>query len=74
MSELEIQQSIIQALNRLSMVQKLKLLESIKSMLAVTTIEKHKGLLQFSNVFDSADTHEFKLSLKDTEQIDKDER
>lgn len=73
MGELEIQQSIIKALSRMSLVQQYKLLEFIDSMLAVPRVERPKGILQFAGVFDSSDTQEFEAALKDCEQIDKDE-
>lgn len=73
MGELEIQQSIIQALNRMSLAQQYKLLEFINAMLAVQRVKKPKGILQFAGIFDASDTKEFEASLKDCEQIDEDE-
>ena len=72
MSELEIQQSILRALSRMSLAQQYKLLEFINSMIAVQRVEP-KGILRFAGVFDASDAQEFKASLKDCEQIDKDE-
>ena len=73
MSELEIQQSILRALSRMSLAQQYKLLEFINSMIAAQRVEKPRGILRFAGVFDAADAQEFKASLKDCEQIDKDE-
>ena len=73
MGELEIRQSIIQALGRMSLAQQYKLLEFINAMLAVQRVEKPKGILQFAGIFDASDTREFEASLKDCEQIDEDE-
>lgn len=73
MGELEIQQSIIQALSRMSLAQQYKLLEFINAMLVAPRVEKPKGILQFAGIFDASDTKEFEASLKDCEQIDRDE-
>ncbi len=73
MSELEIQQSIINAMSRMSLVQQIKLLEFINSMLSTPVAKKHKGILKYSGVFDDATTQEFEASLKDCEQIDQNE-
>ncbi|TVR83633.1 MAG: hypothetical protein EA409_02525 [Saprospirales bacterium] len=72
MSETEIQQSIINALNRMTLVQKVSLLEFVNSMLSESGSEKPKGLLKFSGVFDDVTAREFEASLKDCEKIDKD--
>ena len=73
MGELEIQQSIIQALSRMSLAQQYKLLGFINAMLVAPRVEKPKGILQFAGIFDASDTKEFEASLKDCEQIDRDE-
>lgn len=72
MGEIEIQQSIIKALSKMSLAQQYKLLEFINSMLTAQRLERSKGILQFAGVFDASDTREFEASLKDCEQIDKD--
>jgi len=72
MGELEIQQSIIKALGRMSIVQQLKLLEFINSMMVMPQKKKPKGILRFAGSFDATDTQEFESSLKDCEQIDED--
>jgi hypothetical protein len=72
MTELDIQQSIIKALSRMSLVQQLKLLEFINSMQTASTVRKPKGILKFAGTFDATDAREFEASLKDCEQIDKD--
>lgn len=72
MSELEIQQSIIKALSRMSLVQQLKLLEFINSMQITSTTNEPKGVLKFAGAFDATDAKEFESSLKDCEQIDQD--
>ena len=72
MSELEIQQSIIKALGRMSLVQQLKLLEFINSMQTASIGKKPKGILKFAGTFDATDAKEFESSLKDCGQIDKD--
>jgi hypothetical protein len=48
MSELEIQQSIIKALSRMSLVQQLKLLEFINAMQTASVTKKPKGILKFA--------------------------
>lgn len=72
MSELEIQQSIIKALSRMSLVQQLKLLEFINAMQTASVTKKPKGILTFAGTFDATDAKEFESSLRDCEQIDKD--
>ncbi len=73
MGELEIQRSIVKALDKMSRVQQLKLLEFIQSMLAVSQGKKPTGLLQFAGIFDARDTQDFEYALKDCAQIDRDE-
>ncbi len=74
MGKLEIQKSIIKALSEMSLVQQMKLLEFINSMLGISSGRKPKGILQFAGAFDATDTKEFEAFLKDTRQIDTDER
>jgi hypothetical protein len=73
MSELEIQQSIIKAMSRMSLVQQIKLLEFVNSMLTAPVAKKPKGILKYSGVFDNATAQEFEASMKDCEQIDQNE-
>jgi hypothetical protein len=72
MSELEIQQSIIKVLGRMSLVQQIKLLEFINSMLAASAEKKPKGILKFSGVLDAHDAQEFEAALLDCSQVDDD--
>lgn len=72
MSELEIQQSILKAMSQMSLVQKIKLLEFVNSMLSSKVAKKQKGILKYSGVFDDATAQEFETFLKDCEQIDHD--
>jgi hypothetical protein len=73
MHELEIQQSIIKAVNRMSLVQQIRLLEFVNSMLLKPAPEKSKNILKFSGIFDDATAREFELSMKDCQKIDHDE-
>ncbi len=73
MSELEIQQSIIKAMSRMSPVQQIKLLEFVNSMLSEPVTTKAKGILKYSGVFDDATVREFEAAMKDCEQIDENE-
>lgn len=73
MSEIEIQQSIIKALSRLSLVQQQKLLKFVNALLLADKINVPNGILQFAGIFDYLDSQEFESSLKDNEQIDRDE-
>ncbi len=73
MSELEIQQSIIKALSRLSLIQQQKLLKFVDALLSVDKINTPNSILQFASIFDYLDSQEFESSLKDSEQIDRDE-
>lgn len=61
------------ALNSLTLAQQYKLLEFINSMTRTNPANKPKGVLKLAGVFDVVDTQEFNESLKDCEQIDKDE-
>lgn len=71
MKELEIQQSIVEALKRMSLFQQYKLLEFIKALQAIPKAQERQGnILQFAGIFDSTDTAEFESALKDCEQID----
>ena len=73
MSELEIQQSIIKAMSRMSLVQQIKLLEFVNSMLSASVVKKSGGILKYSGVFDDATVLEFEAAMKDCEQIDENE-
>jgi hypothetical protein len=73
MSELEVKQSIIKAINRMSLIQQIRLLEFVNVMLDTPVSEKSKGILKFSGVLDNATAREFEAALKDCEKIDHDE-
>lgn len=73
MAELEIQQSILQALGRMSLGQQIKLLEFINSISGPAKPEKTQNILQFAGIFDATDTAEFEAALQDCEQIDHNE-
>lgn len=73
MNEPGFQESVMKALNSLTLAQQYKLLEFINSMTRTNRANKPKGVLNLAGVFDVVDTQEFNESLKDCEQIDKDE-
>ena len=73
MSELEIQQSILKALSKMSVVQQQKLLEFINSMMGLKKNEPQKRILKFAGIFDPNDTKEFESAIKDCERIDENE-
>ncbi len=70
MSEAEIQQSMIKAISRMSLVQQVKLLEFVNSMLSKPAAEEKKGILSYSGVLDDKAVREFEASLKDCQQIE----
>lgn len=70
MTQLDIRQHVIQALEKLPMIQQLKLLEFINSMLAFQQTAHPKAILQFAGIFDEQDSTDFLSALEDCEQID----
>lgn len=73
MSSLEIKQNILKALDRMSLIQQVKLLEFINSFLALPEKKEPKTILKFAGIFDEQDVKDFHEALKDCEQIDEDE-
>ena len=71
MSEIEIQQSIIRAMNNMTIVQKIKLLETAASLLSNPISSKPSGILKFAGIFDRDTAKEFHDALKECDQIDK---
>ena len=65
MSELEVRQHIIQALDKMPPIQQVKLLEFIKSMLSFQKKAEPKAILQFAGIFDEQDAKDFENALKD---------
>ena len=72
MGEFELQQYILQAINRMSLSQQFKLLAFVNAMVAIKPLEKPSGILQFAGIFDASDRQPFEASIKDCEQIDSD--
>ena len=73
MSSLEIKQHILEAFDQMPLVQQLKLLEIVKSMLAGQEKREPKSILKFAGIFDEQDSKDFELALKDFDQIDEDD-
>lgn len=73
MSSLEVRQDILKALDRMPLIQQIKLLEFINSMLAFQEKREPKAILKFAGIFDKQDVEDFQNALKDCEQIDEDE-
>jgi len=73
MTNIEIQNSIVQSISQLSLPQQLKLLEFIKSMLVKNQVAKPEGLLKFVGAFEKEDLEQMEKALEDCEQIDEDE-
>ncbi len=72
--ELEIKNRIADALQKLSLVQQVKLLDFINAMVGTMPEASDKNkLLKFAGVFDEKDIVEMKSAIKDCEKIDKDE-
>ncbi|MEM6805861.1 MAG: hypothetical protein AAF696_30975 [Bacteroidota bacterium] len=72
MSSLEIRQHILEAFDQMPLMQQLKLLEIVKSMLARQEKREPKSILKFAGIFDEQDRKDFELALKDFDKIDED--
>lgn len=73
MSESDIKQNILLALEQMSLFQKLHLLKLIHAMLPTSSLKESHGILQFAGIFDNQDSRDFYTSLDDCEKIDEDE-
>jgi len=73
MPEIEIQESIVNALRKMSLVQQYKLLDFINAMQLTSSSNQFRGILKFAGIFDSNDTREFEQALLDSSQIDHNE-
>jgi hypothetical protein len=73
MANLEIQNSIIQSINQLSLQQQMKLLDFIESILVKKEVTGSENLLQFAGFFEKKDLNEMESALEDCSQIDEDE-
>ena len=73
MSNIELQDSIIRSIRQLTLIQQLKLLDFINSMLKIKQEGEPKGLLKFAGAFEKEDLQEMEKALEDCEQIDEDE-
>lgn len=72
--ELNIQNHIINAVQRLSLVQQIKLLDFINAMLGKAPKPSNKeAILEFAGSFDDQAIQEMNEALEDCEQIDEDE-
>ena len=72
MSSLEIRQNLLEAFDQMPLVQQLKLLEIVKSMLTKQQKREPKSILKFAGIFDDQDRKDFELALKDFDKIDED--
>jgi len=73
MSEVELKESIIQAIQRLTHDQQRKLLEFINAMAQRTSGKEPSKLLKFAGLFEEESLREIEHSIADCEQIDEDE-
>ncbi len=73
MSDIELKESITQAIQRLTYDQQLKLLEFINAMVQKASEKKPSKLLKFAGLFEKDSLQEIKDSMADCEQIDEDE-
>lgn len=73
MSNIELQESIIRSIRQLTLIQQLRLLDFINSMLKIKREGEPEGLLKFVGAFEKEDLQEMEQALEDCEQIDEDE-
>ena len=73
MSNIELQESIIRSIQQLTLVQQLRLLDFINSLLTIKREGESKGLLKFVGAFEKEDLREMEKAIEDCEQIDEDE-
>lgn len=73
MSDIELKESILQAVQRLTHEQQLKLLEFINVMVQRTPEKEPRGLLKFAGLFEEESLREIEETIADCEQIDEDE-
>lgn len=73
MSNIELQESIIRSIRQLTLIQQLRLLDFINSMLRIKQEGEPEGLLKFVGAFEKEDLQEMEQALEDCEQIDEDE-
>ncbi len=73
MTRLEIQNSIIQAIQQLTEAQQLKLLEFIHSMLGKKKPQAANALVQFAGYFSKEDLAQMSAAIEDCEKIDTNE-
>jgi hypothetical protein len=73
MSNIELQESIIRSIQQMTLVQQLRLLDFINSMLKIKREGEPKGLLKFVGAFEKEDLQEMEQALEDCEQIDENE-
>jgi hypothetical protein len=73
MSNIELQESIIRSIRQLILIQQLRLLDFINSMLKIKREGEPEGLLKFVGAFEKEDLQEMEQAQEDCEQIDEDE-
>ena len=73
MSNIELQESIIRSIQQLTLIQQLRLLDFINSMIKIRREGEPEGLLKFVGAFEKEDLQEMEQALEDCEQIDEDE-
>jgi hypothetical protein len=73
MSNIELQESIIRSIRQLTLIQQLRLLDFINSMLRIKREGEPEGLLKFVGAFEKEDLQEMEQALEDCEQIDENE-
>ena len=73
MSNPELQNTILQAIQQLNRMQQLRLLEFIKTLPNQKVESSSNRLLQFAGYFDKESISEMKASLQDLEDIDPNE-
>lgn len=73
MSDIELKESITQAIQRLTYDQQLKLLEFINAMIQRTPEKGPSKLLKFAGFFEKEALEEIEHAIIDCEQIDEDE-
>lgn len=71
---MEVQESILSSIKRLTLVQQIKLLDFINSMIETRQeVSNKNNLLKFVGVFEKEDLKEMEEAIEDCEKIDEDE-
>ena len=73
MANIELKETLLRSIQQLTLIQQLRLLEFIDSLLGLKKGGEPKGFLKFVGAIPSHDLKEMESAIKDCEQIDEDE-